>query len=95
MDTLEKYMKEHNLTLKKLASIVGWQSSATVCQHLSGARKITAEAALKYSHALGIPLSDLRPDLWPPAAENSAAADGQDAACPENEAKSCLKSAQK
>lgn len=42
---------------------------STVWRHFSGKRKITAEYALRYHKALGIPLSELRPDLWPPEPE--------------------------
>lgn len=38
----------------------------TVWRHATGNRKISAEAALVYSKALGVPLSQIRPDLWPP-----------------------------
>lgn len=38
----------------------------TLRQHLKGTRSISAEQALKYERLLGIPRSELRPDLWPP-----------------------------
>lgn len=38
----------------------------TVYMHYDGRRKVKAEQALKYEDALGIPRSELRPDLWPP-----------------------------
>lgn len=38
----------------------------TLRQHIKGTRSISAEQALKYERILGIPRSELRPDLWPP-----------------------------
>ena len=37
----------------------------TVWRHAKGWRSISPDMALKYAAALGIPLHDLRPDLWP------------------------------
>lgn len=37
----------------------------SVWRHAKGARSISPEMALKYAKGLGIPLHDLRPDLWP------------------------------
>ena len=36
----------------------------TIYRHIKGQREISPECALKYHDTLGIPLSDLRPDLW-------------------------------
>ena len=41
-----------------------------VWRHYTGRRGITAEYAIKYEKALGIPRSELRPDLWPPASSD-------------------------
>ena len=38
----------------------------TIAQHVRGARAISAALAIKYERPLGIPRSELRPDLWPP-----------------------------
>jgi len=38
---------------------------ATVYKHYTGERNVGAMAALIYEQALGIPRSELRPDLWP------------------------------
>lgn len=38
----------------------------TIAQHVRGTRGISAVQAIKYELLLGIPLSELRPDLWPP-----------------------------
>ena len=47
-------------------------------KHYRGVRKITAEYAIRYERLLGIPRSELRPDLWPPA--DSEKKDMQEAA---------------
>lgn len=41
-------------------------------KHYRGVRNITAEYAIRYEQILGIPRSELRPDLWPPDAEDDA-----------------------
>lgn len=38
----------------------------TIWRHATGKRQISAEYALIYSEKLGLPLYQLRPDLWPP-----------------------------
>ena len=62
--------------LKKSFDCRGWLVSVvsreaglpytTLWQHYTGRRKITAEQAMKYERVLGIPRSELRPDIWPP-----------------------------
>lgn len=37
----------------------------TIAQHVRGTRGISAVQATKYELLLGIPRSELRPDLWP------------------------------
>lgn len=49
-------------------------STTSVWRHAHGKLKISAESALKYNKALGIPLSAMRPDLWPPELEAAASA---------------------
>lgn len=46
----------------------------TIVQHCNGSRKISAESAIRYARSLGIPLSELRPDLW---RQEAHAAEGQ------------------
>lgn len=65
-NAIEKYRQDHGLTYEKLALNVGFSSRGAVFNHCSGQRSISAESAKRYSQALGIPLSELRPDLWPP-----------------------------
>ena len=38
----------------------------TVWLHFHGLRNIGVKSALRYEAVLGIPRSELRPDLWPP-----------------------------
>lgn len=48
-------------------------STATISRHATGARRISAEFAVKYHDTLGIPLSAMRPDLWPPVSSDGIA----------------------
>lgn len=61
-------MKKNNLFFElpicKVAGMAG-MSVSTVWRHANGKRKISAEFAIRYHTALGIPLWRLRPDLWP------------------------------
>lgn len=41
-------------------------SYPTFFQHLTGTRRVSPEMAIFYEEKLGIPRSELRPDLWPP-----------------------------
>ena len=62
-------------TLKKIFEAHGWKISiickekgipyTTLWQHYRGTRKVTPEMAIRYESLLGIPRSELRPDLWP------------------------------
>ena len=52
----------------------------TIAQHVRGARGISAALAIKYERLLGIPRSELRPDLWPPEGAEGAA--GLPSVCP-------------
>ncbi len=68
-NALEVFRVAHDLTFPMLASLTGTPSWGTVFKHCHGAR-ISAESAMRYHKTLGIPLSDLRPDLWPPEEES-------------------------
>ena len=39
---------------------------STMLRHYKGLREISGRDAIKYEKLLGIPRSELRPDLWPP-----------------------------
>ncbi len=77
-NSLEEYRQANGLTYRTMAERVEGQPFVTVFYHCRGFRQISAESALKYHKALGIPLSDLRPDLWPPEKEGSNEADRPD-----------------
>lgn len=68
---LENYLLSKGMTFRQVAACCGFKSASTVFQHCSGARTISAESAVKYKEGLGIPLSSLRPDLWPPASPST------------------------
>ena len=59
----------------RLASGLSFQEIADRCR---GSRLISAESAVKYSHGLGIPLSELRPDLWPPPTSHTDGSDSNE-----------------
>lgn len=64
MNNLQSIFKQHNLTLKQAAEQgIPYQ---TVYKQLKGTRSIGAKTAMRYHKILGIPLYELRPDLWPP-----------------------------
>ena len=65
-NNLEKIRVERGLTYEGLGSAVGYDRSS-VWEHCR--KTIPAEAAIRYSAALGIPLSQLRPDLPPPVVQ--------------------------
>ena len=47
-------------------------TAMTVYRHIKGQRKICPGCAIKYHDALGIPLEQIRPDIWRPTNESSA-----------------------
>lgn len=56
-----------------VAALCGLNVS-TVWRHAQKKRTISPHAALRYAKFLGIPLSALRPDLWPPQEQPEQAA---------------------
>lgn len=62
---LEKSFAKRELTISGVCRTHGLIYQ-TVWQHFNGLRRIKAEQAIKYERILGIPRSELRPDLWPP-----------------------------
>lgn len=52
------------LNIRRVSMLCGIAYS-NVWRHAHGERKISAEMAVRYNDALGIPLSVMRPDLWP------------------------------
>ncbi len=65
-NALERFRKTHDLSYADMAAQAGFRSRSTPYHHCNGMRRIDAESAVLYARAFGIPLSDLRPDLWPP-----------------------------
>jgi len=59
----------NGMTFDEMALAAGFRSRSSTFHHCQGVRAISAESAMKYHHAFGIPLSELRPDLWPPPPE--------------------------
>lgn len=61
---LESYRVEHGLTYEAMARAAGFSNRSIPQRHATGKMKISGESALRYHVALGIPLADLRPDLY-------------------------------
>lgn len=66
--TLEKYLVEHGISIMEAARRMGI-NYVHVWRHCTGRRRVTADYAMRYHKTLGIPRSELRPDLWPPTEE--------------------------
>ena len=64
--------KFFGFTPAELVRLVG-VSYADAWRHANNKRRISAEFAVKYNAALGIPLSAMRPDLWPPVSPDGIA----------------------
>lgn len=62
MNTLAQIITEKGLTRAEVARMTGYER-ASVTKHCQKG-KLTAEAALRYAHALGVAPSVFRPDLW-------------------------------
>jgi transcriptional regulator with XRE-family HTH domain len=62
-NVLEQFRRDEGLNFAEIGRRVGL-SRATVLMHCKGERPIGGEAAIRYSSRLGIPLADLRPDLF-------------------------------
>ena len=60
----------HGFTITDAAARSGLPY-VTVWRHFKKHRVISPETAIRYNRFLGIPLSSLRPDLWPPTAPNT------------------------
>lgn len=71
-NALEKYRRQHGLTYRALTDACKGRSLFAVYNHCNCDR-IPAESAVLYADSLGIPRSELRPDLWPPTAAPATA----------------------
>lgn len=69
MNTIALLIKQKGLNLAEVArrTGIGYYS---VWRHCNGTRSISAKDAIRYEEGLGIPRSELRPDLWTPATES-------------------------
>ena len=61
---LEEYKNKSKLSYYEIAKMCDIPSKSLVYAHIKGEKKISAEAALKYHKGLGIPLDQIRPDIW-------------------------------
>jgi transcriptional regulator with XRE-family HTH domain len=65
MDTiLETYRVENGLTYEDMAKASGYSNKSVPQRHAKGTMPISGEAAIRYNLAFGIPLPELRPDLY-------------------------------
>lgn len=72
INALERFRRESGLSFAEMARQAGFSSRSAVFQHCNGSRNISAESAVLYSRTFGIPLSELRPDLWTPDMSDSS-----------------------
>lgn len=63
MNALERYRTERGLTFEALAAL-SQVDKGNVNKHCRGLKPIRGESSLRYHVALGIPLPELRPDLF-------------------------------
>lgn len=75
---LERSRQEKGMSFRALMSVTGITSTGLLHRYCRGEQQIGAEHAVCLHKTLGIPLSDLRPDLWPPEKEGSNGADRPD-----------------
>jgi hypothetical protein len=74
MNALELFRTGRGLTFEALKDLAGYPARMTVFRHCKAA-KIPGDAALVYHRKLGIPLQELRPDLYPNQEEAPDAAE--------------------
>lgn len=70
--SLWQALTERNLSVNQAAKASGIRYD-TIWKHCMGLRGISPAMALEYEAKLGIPKSELRPDLWPPRFAQQAA----------------------
>lgn len=71
MNTLERIRTDRGLTYEALAKSAGYRRRHVAWKHCR-AEIVPAEAAIRYSRALGIDPALLRPDLFQPTAQTDA-----------------------
>ena len=60
MKKLSDFIKSQGLNQERVAKAAGYDPG-TVSRHCNGKRRITGDAAIRYSRVLGVPLEDLFP----------------------------------
>ena len=65
MNNFAKALNARGLSVREAARKPGCKY-VTVYKHYKDERNVGVKAALLYEEALGIPRSELRPDIWPP-----------------------------
>ncbi|CCO24006.1 protein of unknown function [Maridesulfovibrio hydrothermalis AM13 = DSM 14728] len=63
MNKLLQTINERKISFAEVGRLVGYGRD-TISRHCNGQRQISAEAALRYNKALGIPLHEMRPDIF-------------------------------
>ena len=69
MNTLKKAFERRGLTCIEAPRLGA--PYQTLYKQYRGDRNVGVQSALLYEQLLGIPRSELRPDLWPPAAPST------------------------
>ncbi len=75
MNTLKKAFERRGLTCIEAARLGA--PYQTLYKQYRGDRNVGVQSALLYEQLLGIPRSELRPDLWPPAAPSTPTGQGE------------------
>ena len=79
MNTIKHALETRGLTIKRAVEMGA--NYQTLWKHCRDERRVGPQSALLYERILGIPRSELRPDLWPPATATPATQrGGEDAA---------------
>ena len=63
MDTIKQIFERHGLTLAE--AVKRGVPYHALYKQLRGERAVGVVCAMRYHRILGIPLSELRPDIWP------------------------------
>lgn len=63
MNKLLETIRERKMSFAEVGRLVDYGRD-TVSRHCNGQRQISVEAALRYNKSLGIPLHEMRPDIF-------------------------------
>ena len=61
---MEKALVKRGLAVNQASKMSGINYD-TIWKHKRGEREVSSKMAISYEEKLGIPRSELRPDLWP------------------------------